>query len=115
MSERQGAPFGRRYGQELVSKPAILLKKSWGGYRRTTRLFLLAGLFYAVNCLEIEWGRVSGVLTGEKKAEWHTSRPRLYDREEGPGFSMELRTLCSEALSRAQKRTTQTYTSRRRE
>ena len=27
----QGAPFFRRYGRELVSKPAISLKKSWGG------------------------------------------------------------------------------------
>ena len=35
-SGRQGAPYFRRYGLELVSKPAILLKKSWGGYRRTT-------------------------------------------------------------------------------
>ena len=26
----------RRYGRELVSKPAILLKKNWRGYRRTT-------------------------------------------------------------------------------
>ena len=32
----QGAPYFSRYGQELVSKPAISLKKSWGGYRRTT-------------------------------------------------------------------------------
>ena len=32
----QGAPYFRRYGLELVSKPAISLKKSWGGYRRTT-------------------------------------------------------------------------------
>ena len=35
-SEWQGPPYFRRYGQELVSKPAISLKKSWGGYRRTT-------------------------------------------------------------------------------
>ena len=27
----------RRYGRELVLKPAISLKESWGGYRRTTR------------------------------------------------------------------------------
>ena len=33
----QGAPYFRRYGRGLVSKPAILLKKSWGGYRRTTQ------------------------------------------------------------------------------
>ena len=32
----QGAPCVRRYGRELVSKPAISLRKSWGGYRRTT-------------------------------------------------------------------------------
>ena len=32
----QGAPSFRRYGWELVSTPAISLKKSWGGYRRTT-------------------------------------------------------------------------------
>ena len=33
-----GAPYVRRYGRELVSKPTISLKKkkSWGGYRRTT-------------------------------------------------------------------------------
>ena len=36
-SGRQGAPYFRRYGRELVSKPDISLKKSWGGYRRTTR------------------------------------------------------------------------------
>ena len=35
-SERPGAPYSRRYGQELVSKPAISLKKSWWGYRTTT-------------------------------------------------------------------------------
>ena len=32
----KGSPHFRRYGRELVSKPAISLKKSWGGYRRTT-------------------------------------------------------------------------------
>ena len=32
----QGASYFMRYGLELVSKPAISLKKSWGGYRRTT-------------------------------------------------------------------------------
>ena len=26
-----GAPYFRRYGRELVSKPAISLNKSWGG------------------------------------------------------------------------------------
>ena len=31
----QGAPYSRRYGPELVSKPAISLKKIWGGYRRS--------------------------------------------------------------------------------
>ena len=39
---RQGAPYFRRYGRELVSKPAISLKKGWGGYRRTIQ-FLNAG------------------------------------------------------------------------
>ena len=32
----QGASYFMRYGLELVLKPAISLKKSWGGYRRTT-------------------------------------------------------------------------------
>ena len=32
----RGEPYSRRYDRELVSKPAISLKKSWGGYRRTT-------------------------------------------------------------------------------
>ena len=32
----QGAPYFRRYGRGLVPIPAILLKKSWGGYGRTT-------------------------------------------------------------------------------
>ena len=32
----RGTPYFRRYGRELVSKPAISLKKRWGGYRRTT-------------------------------------------------------------------------------
>ena len=27
----QGAPYFRKYGRELVSKPAISVKKSWGG------------------------------------------------------------------------------------
>ena len=36
MSGWQGAPYSRRYGRRLVSKQAISLKKSWGGYRRTT-------------------------------------------------------------------------------
>ena len=31
----QGAPYFRRNGRELVSKPAISLKKGWEGYRRT--------------------------------------------------------------------------------
>ena len=35
-SRWQATPYFRRYGRELVSKPAISLKKSWGGYRRTT-------------------------------------------------------------------------------
>ena len=32
----QGAPYFRRNGRGLVSKPAISLNTSWGGYRRTT-------------------------------------------------------------------------------
>ena len=35
-SEGQGAPHSRRFGHELVTKPAISLKKNRGGYRRTT-------------------------------------------------------------------------------
>ena len=31
-SVRQGAAHFTRYGQELVSKPKIELKKGWGGY-----------------------------------------------------------------------------------
>ena len=42
-SGRQGASYFRRYGRELVSKPAISLEKSWGGYCRTTHL--VHGLF----------------------------------------------------------------------
>ena len=30
-SRWKGVPYFRRYGRELVSKPAISLKKSWGG------------------------------------------------------------------------------------
>ena len=33
---KEGAPYFRRYVRELALKPAISLKKSWGGYRRTT-------------------------------------------------------------------------------
>ena len=32
----RGTPYFRGYDQELVLKPAISLKKSWGAYRRTT-------------------------------------------------------------------------------
>ena len=32
----RGSPFFRRYGGELISKPAISLKKSWGGYSSKT-------------------------------------------------------------------------------
>ena len=35
-SRWQEVSFFRIYGRELVSKPAISLKKNWGGYRRTT-------------------------------------------------------------------------------
>ena len=34
----QGARYFRRYDRELVSKPAISLKKSWGSYYRRTSL-----------------------------------------------------------------------------
>ena len=37
-SGRQGAPFFSRYGRERVSKPAISLKKCWGGYRSKIRI-----------------------------------------------------------------------------
>ena len=37
----QGAPYFRRYGRGLVSKPTVLLKKSWAGYRRTTLHYTL--------------------------------------------------------------------------
>ena len=33
----RGTPHFGRYNRELVLKPAISLKKNWGGYRRTTR------------------------------------------------------------------------------
>ena len=35
-SGRKEAPYFRRYGRELFSKPAFLLKKRWGGDRGTT-------------------------------------------------------------------------------
>ena len=31
----RGAPYFKRYDRELVSKPAISLKKGWGGYSST--------------------------------------------------------------------------------
>ena len=39
-----GAPCFRRYGRGLLSKPTILLKESWGGYRGTTRAWELLTL-----------------------------------------------------------------------
>ena len=33
-SGRQGASYFRRYGRDLVSKPAISFKSSWGSHRR---------------------------------------------------------------------------------
>ena len=30
----QRAPYCRRYGREMVSKPAFFLEKSWEGYHR---------------------------------------------------------------------------------
>ena len=42
----QGAMYFRRYGRELVSKPAISSKrKIWGGYRRTTHMSILDAVF----------------------------------------------------------------------
>ena len=38
--------YVRSYGRELVSKPEILLKKSWGGHRKTT----LSSLFSGTRC-----------------------------------------------------------------
>ena len=32
----RGTPYFRRYDRELILKPTISLKKSWGGYLRTT-------------------------------------------------------------------------------
>ena len=32
----QGTTYFRRFSLDLVSKPAILLKKSWVGHRKTT-------------------------------------------------------------------------------
>ena len=48
-SRWQGAQFYRWYGRELVSKPAISIKKTWGGYHRTNPVWLL---FFA-SCMEI--------------------------------------------------------------
>ena len=42
-SRWQGAPNFRRFGREVVSKPAISLKKSRGSYRRTTRYIMILG------------------------------------------------------------------------
>ena len=47
----QGAPYFRRYGLELVSKPAISLKKSWGGYRRTTLRWCAFAYFSSATAL----------------------------------------------------------------
>ena len=35
----QGASYNRKYDRELILKPAISLKKIWGGYRRRTRVY----------------------------------------------------------------------------
>ena len=45
----QGSPYYRKYGRELVSKPAISLKKSGGGYRRTTRNSIVAFVEYTLS------------------------------------------------------------------
>ena len=43
----QGPPYFGRYGRELVSKPAISLKKSWVGYRRTTHVRFIVHIYRA--------------------------------------------------------------------
>ena len=40
----QGAPHFKRYGHELVSKPAISLKKCWGGDATVVKTFFKQGL-----------------------------------------------------------------------
>ena len=42
----QRASYFRRHGRELVSKPTISLKKSWGGYRRTTLFYVARELYF---------------------------------------------------------------------
>ena len=48
----EGAPYCRRRGRELVSKPAISLSKRWGGYHRTTRTLSIVAL---VRCFVINY------------------------------------------------------------
>ena len=45
------APYFRRYSRDLASKPAILLKKSWVGYCRTTLITPYASWPRSVNAL----------------------------------------------------------------
>ena len=40
----RGTPYFRRYDGVLVSKPAIWLKKSWGGYRSKTKATATVGI-----------------------------------------------------------------------
>ena len=56
----QGAPYFRRHGRELVSKPASSLKKRCGSYRRTTPLRFPGGIctFTGLSCgapLRLSW------------------------------------------------------------
>ena len=51
----QGAPYIRSHGLELVSKPAISSKKSWGGYRRTTPSCLRSPVMRVVIGLHIQF------------------------------------------------------------
>ena len=44
----RGTPYFRRYHRELVLKPAISLKKSWGDYRRTTHSYSLFPAFLSL-------------------------------------------------------------------
>ena len=70
----QGAPCFRRYGRILVSKPAISLKKSWGGYRRTTHEVGAAGRFLLTSF----WGpRIATKDTRQKWAQCYEASSSL--------------------------------------
>ena len=49
----RATPDFRRYDREQVLKPAISSKKSWGGYRRTTRVG--NGTISTIICVHIVW------------------------------------------------------------